>query len=41
MKHASLQNMAVNWPPKALNSFIDKDFNVAVKSVEVTAEIPT
>jgi len=38
MKHASLQSVAVNWPPKTLNSFIDKDFSVAVKSVEVIAD---
>ena len=38
MKHASLQSVAVNWPPKTLKSFIDKDFSVAVKSVEVTAD---
>ncbi|MDM8560461.1 DUF559 domain-containing protein [Candidatus Parabeggiatoa sp. HSG14] len=38
MKHASLQSVAVNWPPKTLNSFIDKGFSVAVNSVEVIAD---
>ena len=38
MKHASLQSVAVNWPPKKLKSFIDKDFSVAVNSVKVLAD---
>ncbi|OQW91621.1 MAG: hypothetical protein BWK79_16460 [Beggiatoa sp. IS2] len=38
MHHKSLQSVAVNWLPEALNQFIDKDFIVAVNSVEVIAE---
>ncbi len=38
MKHASLQSVAVNWPPKTVKSFINNDFIVAVKSVIVTAK---
>ena len=38
MHHKSLQSVAVNWPPKAFKSFIDKDFSVAVNSTKVVAE---
>ena len=38
MKHASLQSVAVNWPPKTLKPFINNDFSVAVKSVIITAK---
>ncbi|MDM8566811.1 DUF559 domain-containing protein [Candidatus Halobeggiatoa sp. HSG11] len=38
MKQASFQNVTVNWPSKTLKPFIDKDFNVTVNSVKVTAE---
>ncbi|MFK5970057.1 MAG: DUF559 domain-containing protein [Candidatus Marithrix sp.] len=38
MKQASLQSVTVNWPPKTLKPFINKDFSVTVKSVKVTAK---
>lgn len=36
--HKSLQSVAVNWPPKTLEPFIDKGLSVAVNRVEVTAK---
>ncbi len=36
--HKSLQSVAVNWPSKTLEPFIDKGFSVAVNRVEVTAK---
>ena len=38
MHHKSLQSVAVNWPPKTLEPFIDKGLSVEVKLVEVTAK---
>ncbi|MBE9562387.1 MAG: hypothetical protein IMF12_05950, partial [Proteobacteria bacterium] len=38
MKHASLQSVAVNWPPKELTSFIDKAQGMTPKQVKVTAK---
>ena len=38
MKHASLQSMAVNWPPKTLEPFVDKGLSMAVNSIKVTAK---
>ena len=38
MKHASLQSMAVNWPPKTLKPFIDKGSSMAVNSIKVIAK---
>ncbi len=38
MKHASLQSMAVNWPPKTLEPFVDKGWSMAVNSIKVVAK---
>ncbi len=38
MKHASLQSMAVNWPPKTLKPFVDKGWSMAVNSIKVVAK---
>jgi hypothetical protein len=36
--HKSLTSVAVNWPPKTLEPFIDKGLSVAVNQVEVVAK---
>ncbi len=38
MKHAYLQSMAVNWPPKTLKPFIDEGWSMGTNSVEVVAK---
>jgi very-short-patch-repair endonuclease len=37
MDHAPLKRVVLNWPPKALNLFIDKDFIVVPNLVKVIA----
>jgi very-short-patch-repair endonuclease len=38
MKHAPLQRVAPNWPPKTLEPFVDKGSSMAPKSVKVVAK---
>jgi len=38
MKHASLQSVTVNWPPKELTSFIDKAQGMKTKLIKVVAK---
>jgi len=38
MKQAAFQHVAVNWPPKTLKPFIDNDFSVAPKLIQVVAK---
>ena len=38
MKHAPLQRVAPNWPPKTLEPFVDKGLSVALKLIKVVAK---
>ncbi len=38
MKHAPLQRVAPNWPPKTLEPFVDKGLSVAPKLIKVVAK---